>query len=146
MSIRIDVRIVSDDVHTHCLALPRDLASYAAQADHAERFTRKLHSLKPAFFPLATPQSHVGLGNVASERKEHGNGVLRGCRCGAARRVHYQNSVLRGRVEINVINTYTGTTDNFQATGPLHQLAIDKRAAAHDDAIRLGHDTHQVVA
>src|SRR5262245_42149390 len=118
MSVRIDVGIVSDDVHTHCLALPRHLASYAAQTDHAERFARKLHALKSAFFPLPGPQSHVSLGDVACERKEHGNGMLRSCRRGSSRRVHHQNSVLRGRIEINVIHTYTRTTDNLQATGP----------------------------
>src|SRR5262245_20909133 len=146
VSIRIDVRVVSDDVHAHRLALPRDLASDAAQPDHAERLACKLHSFKFAFLPLPAFQSDVSLRNISGERKEHGNCMFRGCRRGSARRVHHQNSAFRGRVEINVIHTYAGATDNLQAIGLLHQLTVDNGAAADDDPIRVSHDTHQFVA
>src|ERR1041385_2105393 len=39
MRIRIDIRIVRDHVHSHCLTLPRHFAADPAEADHTESFT-----------------------------------------------------------------------------------------------------------
>src|SRR5262245_57805666 len=74
--LRIDVWIERNNIHSHRLAFPRDLASNPPQANDPERFARKLDTLKLALFPLPRLQRLVRLRNVARQSKKHGDSVF----------------------------------------------------------------------
>src|SRR5262249_642155 len=137
MRVRIDVRVERYNFHTHRLTLPRDLAADPAKADHAQCFAGELHAFELVPLPLPVLQSNVGLRNVTGEGEQHGDCVFCSCCGGAAGRVHHENSVLRGGIDINVVDTDPGPSDNFQPARLLHQFAVDCRGAAYDNAVGL---------
>src|SRR5215467_6864753 len=52
MRVRIDVWIISNDVHAHRLALPRDLTPDAPETDYSERLSGQFDALELTFLPL----------------------------------------------------------------------------------------------
>src|SRR5204863_7562619 len=52
VSIRVDVRIISDDVHRHRLAFARPFTADASEADDTECFSRELDALNLLFSHL----------------------------------------------------------------------------------------------
>ena len=69
MSVRIDVRVIGDDVHRHGLAFPRDLASDAPETDHTEGLSSKLDTFKFVLLPFMVLECFVRLRNIASQSK-----------------------------------------------------------------------------
>ena len=146
MRIRIDVRIVSNDVHAHGLALARDFTADAAEANDAQGLSCQLHTLELRFFPLPVLQRLIRLRNVAREGEQHRDRVFcSGCRR-SARRVHDKDATFGGGIEIDIVHTDAGAADDPEAFCFLDEFPIHSCAAANDDALRIGDDVQQFLA
>src|SRR5437867_6673584 len=88
VSIRVDVRIISDDVHRHRLALARHFTADASEADDTQCFSSELDALELALLPFMALERFVCLGNIAGHRKKHCHGMLGGRGGRSAWRVH----------------------------------------------------------
>ena len=146
MRIRIDIRIVGNDVHAHSPALARHFASNAAEADDAQRLSCEFHTLEPGFFPLPVLQRLIGLRNVARQGEQHRDGVFSSSGRRSTRRVHDQDAAFGGGIEIDIVHTDAGAADDPEAFRFLYEFPIHSRAAANDDAVHVANDVEQLLA
>src|SRR6185295_17321539 len=114
MRIRIDIRIVSDDLHAHRLTLSRDFASNASKADYAEGLACEFDAFEFVLFPLPMLEAFVSLRNVARKCEQHCNRVFGRRRRRAAGRIHDENSTLGRGINIDVVDADAGASDNLE--------------------------------
>ena len=77
------------------------------------------------FSHLVIFERPVGLGDIAREGKKHRDGVLRGGRRRATRRIHHENAKFGRGVEIHIVDSDAGAADDLQLPGLQHQLTVD---------------------
>ena len=64
----------------------------------------------------------------------------------SSRGIHHQNTVLGGCIQIDIVHTDPRAADDPQFFRLLDQLAIHRRAAANNDAVRISDDAQQFVS
>ena len=137
-----DERVVGDDAHPEAERAPGDLLADAAEAEHAERLALELDPAPGRALPAALLQRRVRLRDVAGERDQQADGVLRGRGDGRLGRVGDDDPAAGGRLDVDVVHPHSGAADHLQAVGALDQLGGQlRRRADHDRVVvadRLG--------
>src|SRR5262245_57377184 len=146
MGIRTNVRVISDNLHSYCLAFPSNFTADPAKPDHAEGLPRQLHAPKFALLPLAAFECLAGLRNISGQREKHSDGVLRRSRGGTAGRVHYKDAAFSGRVDVHVIYANTRTADDLELRCFLNHFAVDRCCASHHKPIYPRNDLEKFLA
>ena len=69
--------------------------------------------------------------------QQHGHGVLGHADGVSAGRIHHQDALARGGVEVDVVHADAGAADDAQALGLVEQFGRDLRRAAYQQRIRV---------
>src|SRR4051812_2245160 len=99
-----DERVEGEDAHPEADRLAGDLLADLAEAEDAERLVRELDSAPLRALPLAFFQGSVGLRNVAGERDEKADRVLRRRDDVRLGRVRDDDSVARRSLDVDVVD------------------------------------------
>ena len=88
-----------------------------ATTDNSKRFGSNFNAHETVLFPFARLGRRVRRGNLAGERKHHRDGVF--CRGDgiAEGRIHNNDAARGGCRNIDIIDAYPGTTDDFETVG-----------------------------
>ena len=116
-----DVRVVGDDAHPEPERAARDLLPDPAEAEDAERLAGELDAAVRAALPAALLQRGVRLRDVARERDEEADRVLRGGDDRRLRRVRDDDPAPRRRVDVDVVDAHARAPDHLQTLGALDQ-------------------------
>ena len=98
-------------------ALRHQLAD-AAEAEHAERLLVQLDAAEARPIPGAAGERAVRLRDVARERQQHRQRVLRGGDHVGLRRVCHHDAALGGGVDVDVVHADPGAADDLAAARP----------------------------
>ena len=130
-----DERVVGDHFHLERQRAARDLAADAAEPEHAEHLVGELDPAPPRALPPPVDERGVRLRDVACEREQQPDRVLR---CGddvRARCVRDDDPPSRRRVDVDVVDPHARTTDHAQLRALLDQLGGELRRRADDDRV-----------
>ena len=114
-----DERVVADDAHPEPQRAPRDLAPDPAEAEDAEGLVGQLDSAPARALPAPLLQRGVRLRDVAGERDEQADRVLRGGDDRRLRGIRDDDSPARGRCDVDVVHAHARATDHLQQRRPL---------------------------
>src|SRR4029079_13474406 len=114
-----DERVVPDDTHAEPKCAAGNLLPDPPEAEHAERLAADLDPAPARALPPALLQGGVGLRDVARERDQEPDRLLRGRDDGGVRRVCHDNAAVSGGVQIDVVDSNPGPADHFQPAGAL---------------------------
>jgi hypothetical protein len=134
----LDVRVISDQPGTERRDALREKHSDAAEPDHADGLALKFHAGVLGPLPLAVLQRGAGGGGVAGDRKEEGDGLLRGGHDVGRGRVDHHHTAGRGRRHLDVVQAHAGTRDHLESRGGRDRLGVDLGRAADDHGVGLG--------
>ena len=140
-----EIGIVGDDVHPERNRAPRDFAADAAHADDAQRLAVQLGSLERFAVPLARHHGGVRLRNLARQREQQREGVLRGGDRVSARRVHDHDAALGRRGHIDVVHAHARAADDLQPLRRGERLGRHLGLAADDERVEVGDVRDQFV-
>ncbi len=95
----------------------------------------QLDPLETATLPLSAAQRRVGPGDVADQRQEQRERMLRRRDHVAARRVEDHDAATRGEVEVDVVHAHTGPPQHLQLLAGFDDLGRHLGATADDESI-----------
>ena len=130
-----DVRVVGDDPHPEPKRAPRDLLADSAEAEHAERLVGELDAAVRAPLPAALLQRGMRLRDVARERDEEADRVLRGGDDRRLGRVRDDDPTARRGVDVDVVDAHARAPDHLQPLRALDQVGGQLRRGADDDRV-----------
>ncbi len=130
-----DERVVRDDAHPEPARATRDLLADAAEAEHAERLARELDAAVRLALPAALLQGRVRLRDVARERDEQPDRVLRRRDDGRLGRVRDDDAAAGRRLDVDVVDADARTADHLQVRRAIDQLRSQLRRRADDDPV-----------
>ena len=131
--ITLDVPLVSrHHAHLEGTGALDHFAADAAQTDDAQRLAAQLAAHEFLLLPLAGARGGVGLRDVPRHREHHAERVLGDRDRVSARRVHDQDTGIRGRVEVHVVDAHAGAADHAQLRRFFKDTAIYLHRSAHE--------------
>ena len=128
--------VVGQDVHAEGQGAAGDLAADAAHAEDAEGLAHQLDALELLAIPFAGRHRGVGLGHLARQAQNQGEGKLGGRDGVAAGRIHDHHAALSGGLDIHVVHSHAGAADDPQLGRGLDDAARHLGLGAHHH----GHD------
>ena len=135
-----DERVVGDDVHRQPERAPRDLLSDPPEADHAERLPGQLDSAVARALPATLLQGGMRLRDVAGERDDQPDRLLRRRHDRRLGRVRDDDPATCRGVHVHVVDADAGTADDLQARPTLDDVAGQLRRRPDDDGVVAGDD------
>ena len=138
-----DERVVRDHRHPEPDRAPRHLLADPPETEHAERLPFQLHPAPARALPAALLQRRVRLRDVARERHEQPDGLLRRRDDRRLGRVRDDDAVPRRRVDVDVVDAHPRPADHLQARGLLDQLRRQLRRRADHDRVVAADDLLQ---
>ncbi len=91
--------------------------------------------MKLRTIPLPALHARMRLGDVAAEREQHGHRVLGGRHDVGGRRVDDKNPARGAGIDVDVVETDAGATDDAQPRAGVHELLRHRGAAARDQRV-----------
>ena len=134
-TLRSDERVVADDAHAEAERAAGDLPPDPAEAEHAERLVRELDPAPARALPAAVLERGVRLRDVARERDEQADRVLRGGDDRRVRRVRDDDPASRCRLDVDVVDADAGAADHLQPLGALDHVGGQLRRRADHDRV-----------
>ena len=122
----------------------RDLAADPAETEHAERLAGELDSREPPALPRAGGQRRVRLGDVAREREQQRDRVLRRGIDGRLGRVRDDDATARRCVDVDVVDADPCAADDLQPRRALDERRVERRRRADDDRVEVADDLREV--
>ena len=135
-----DERVVGDDVHRQPERAPRDLLSDPPEADHAERLPGQLDSAVARALPATLLQGRMRLRDVAGERDDQPDRLLRRRHDRRLGRVRDDDPATCRGVHVHVVDADAGTADDLQPRPTLDDVAGQLRRRPDDDGVVAGDD------
>ena len=132
---RGDEGVVTRDLHPEGTAARGHLAPDPPETDDAQALAAELDPRERLPVPLPRLHGGVGLGDVAGDREQQGEGQLGGGHEVAHRRVHDDHAAARGRVEVHVVDAHARPADDLQVLRRVQHLGRDLAAAADQDRV-----------
>ena len=134
--LRLQVRIVSDDVHLECLAQLADTAADAAEAHDAQGLSAELSSHELVLIPVVVDLDIVVCGDGVSGDLQH----LCDGQLGDRVRVHAGSvedldAFFLRVVHVDVVGTDCADTDHLQVLRRVEDLLVDLRVHTHDQNV-----------
>ena len=117
-ALRRDERVVGDDAHPEPSGAPRDLLADAPETEHAERLPGELDAAVRLALPAALLQRRVRLRDVARERDEQPDRVLRRGDDRRLRRVRDHDPAPRRSFDVDVVDADARAADHLQTSMP----------------------------
>ncbi len=139
-AVAADERVVGDDVHAQSERTSRDLLADPAEADHPEGLPGELDSAPARALPAALLQRRVRLRDVARQRDDQPDRLLRGRDDGRLRSIRDDDPLPRGRIDVDVVHPDPRPPDHLQPLRALDQLAREPRRRADHDRVVAGDD------
>ncbi len=133
-----NVRIVRDHLHPEGLGAARNLDANPAESYDAQSLAAKLGALQRFLFPLAGLHGGVGAHQAPRQRQHESEGVFGDRDRIAPGRVHHHDTALGSGVEIDVVDTHAGASDDAQLGSLRHHGRVNKRRRAHQDGVCRG--------
>ena len=130
-----DVGVVRQDLHFEGARAAGNFRANAAESDEAQRFSAQLSSRRGRFFPSAGVNRGIRLRHGAREGQHEREGVFRDADAVSAGRVHHQDAAMRGRFDVDIVDSDAGAADHAKALGFFEQLSRDAGGAADDQAV-----------
>ena len=140
-----NVGIVGEDAHAEGDGTAGYLRADAAHAEDGDGLAVELHALEFFAVPLAGLHAGVCLRDIARNGEHQGEGVLGGGDCVAAGGVHDNHAVLGGSLDVDIVDTDSGTADDLEVLGGLENLGSDLGLAADDQPVELWDDLDQFI-
>ena len=128
-------RIIRGHFHADAGGFARHRCPDTAQADDAQAFAFQFEAGQAVFRPFAGLHSGIGFRHVPCHRKQQGDRMLGGGQGIAIRGIHDRDAARGGSLDINGIDTGTGTADDFQMRCFFQGFGTDQRCRAHHDAV-----------
>ena len=128
-------RIVGDDFHLQPQRPGCDDAADIARADQAERLAGHFDAHEIVLRPFARLGLLIGLGDLAGEGEDQGDGVLGGGDRIAERRVHHDNALRGSGGDIDIIDPDAGAANHLEPAGGSENFLGDFGRAADREAV-----------
>ena len=139
------IGIVDDHLHAEALGPGHDEAADVARPEDAEGPVVELHPLKLLLLPLSGLHRGRGLRDVPREGDDQRDRVLRRRDVVAFGRVDDDDAVLGRRVDVDVVHTDPGATDDPEVLRGGEHVARHLRARADGQAVDVGDQLEQRV-
>ena len=130
-----DERVVRDHAHAEPQRAAGDLLADPPEAENTERLVGDLDAAVARALPAPVLQRRVGLRDVAGQRQQQADRVLRGGDDRRLGRIRDHDALARRRVDVDVVDADAGAADHLQPLGPLDQVGREFRRRADDDAV-----------
>ena len=130
-----DEGVEGDDVHRKPERAPCDLLPDPAEPDDAERLPGELDPAVARPLPAALLERGVRLGDVAGERDDQADRLLRRGDDRRLGRVRDDDATPCRRLHVDVVDPDAGPSDHLQAGSPLDDLARQLRRRADHDRV-----------
>src|SRR4051794_39427435 len=108
---------MSHNVHAKGPSAFRDFKTNLSESDDPQGFSAKFGSLKRFFFPLSCVHELVGSRDKTSHAQHKSDRDLGDGYRISAGRIHYGDSLARGRFELDVVHTDPSTANYSQFGG-----------------------------
>src|SRR5438874_630019 len=137
-------RVVPEHAHAKRMGPLHDERADVSRSDHAERLSGKLAARREALL-LPFPRSGAlrCIGDLACEREEQSERVLRDRDAVSAGRVHHHDAPARGRGEVDVVDARPRPADDAQPARGLEDLLRHLGGAAHRERLVAADDLAQ---
>ena len=116
------------------------------QPDDAQRLAGQLHAHELLAVPAALEQALIGRGDLPRHGQHQGDRQLGGRDGVAAGRVHHDDALLGGGLDVDVVHADAGPRDRPEPGVAVEHVGGDLHAAAADGAVGLQQGLAQVVA
>ena len=131
------VGVGRNHLHAEPVAARRNNAPNVAEAHHAERAVEELHALEALPLPPAGLQRRGRLRNVARQRDQQRNRVLRRRNAVAFGRVDDHNAAPCGGSDIHIVHADARAPNDAKLPAGRNQFRIGLRAAANHEPRRV---------
>ncbi len=135
-----DIRVVCENPQPERGSTAGDLPADAAEAQHAEGLAGELDPGEPLPLPAPRSERSMRLGNVARDRQEERDRVLRGRDDGRLGRVRDDDAPPRGGVDVDVVEPHARAPDHFESPRLRDHVRVESRPRADDDGVELSDD------
>jgi len=138
-------RIICDDAHLQALGLGGNQAANTTEPHQAQHLVAYLNTLEVVLLPATRFERAHRRDQLACQRKDHGNRVFSNGIAIAGRCVDHQDAALGGRLDVDIVDTRSGTPHHAQPSSGLEQSLIHLGRAADNEGIVLGQDLTQLL-
>jgi hypothetical protein len=139
-----DEGVVGDHVHLQAESAARDPLTDAAEPEHSEGLLRKLDAAPLRPLPPSLAERGVSLRDVACEREEQADRVLRRRNDVRLGRVRHDDPAAGGRLDVDVVDADAGAADHAQVRAGLDQVRCELRRGADHDRVVAPDDRREV--
>jgi len=139
------VRVVAHDGHLEPAGAVRDGEPDLAEPDEAERLAAHLDALERRPLPFAAAHGSVRGRDSPGEAQQQRERMLGGRDRVAGRGIHDRDAGARGRVEVDVVDADTRTTDDDEPRPGLDERRVDPDLAADEQRVVVGDRRPQLV-
>ena len=143
--LRRHERVVRDHLHAEPAGAGGDQLADAPEAEHAQRLPAQLHASEARALPAAVHQRGVRLRDVAGQRQQQPDRVLRGRHHVRAGCVGHDDAAPRGLVHVHVVDPGTCPAHHLQPRRTPQHAGVDAGLAAHDQRVVVADPVAQLI-